>query len=715
MGTVLGPVPQPRRGTRTVRRHPDQHNEVTSGQLRPLPTPTLLSHQGSALSSSALSSSSSSPVQRRAAGGDDPLGGEAVPEAIETALRRRRGTGAPLPDSLAREMSTRFGMDLSGVRVHTDPEAARISQQLQAVAFTRGQDIYFGTGAYHPESTSGRELLGHELAHIVQQRSSTAPSGPGDVIGRADDPAERQADEIAAQVVQRSPSDLPPTPAGPDAGGGFRRPTDGSVIRRRKGSKHNRRDQRAAKLDGTLHESRPDPRPAPAEPEPEPDIEPVQGMERRAMAQLFASMLEIFGTPVFLSGGAALGWQGGRRPVGDLDFRVSAERAGFDDFDQPAGQVLLRFINEKMAPRFRNLPGLTSGSAIDEVHQIGSGKSLTIGSANWLGHEVSISVVRTPDRETTDLSAPGTAHPGLSGLSLVELRADKAKTLLTRTKRGQDSVKKVAQDLFDFLNASQLIDQQNPGAELTAGQHVDQALADRAGEYAGANLDGLNLHHLRPEQLLGLMRTRLVLTARAHLKGGQRADAFRQLLKDYPTPQSGKDPLQTRLQRVANLSVPAEEVTALRPWFAEWNDQSNFGPPSRSRRAKRPGVPARTQGDRSLDPEPTDVVQETPVDELLELHAADIEALIPAQSVLAKQVMRVLVLSGGFRRLGAVNDRSTMLAFGLWKSDFDAAFKDLRKAKLVTSHDDGLRLSGITSTSTGVTPDQAVAELRRHV
>jgi hypothetical protein len=426
-------------------------------------------------------------------------------------------------------------------------------------------------------------------------------------------------------------------------------------------------------------------------------------------------MLENFGTPIFLSGGAALGWQGGRRPVGDLDFRVSAEKAGFDAFDQPAGQVLLRFINEKMAPRFRNLAGLPPGAAIDEVHQIGSGRPLTIGSDNWLGHEISISVVRTPDREMKDLSEPGTAHPGMAGLSLVELRADKAKTLLTRTKRGQSSVKKVAQDLFDFLDASQLIDQQNPGEELTAGQHVERALADRAGEYAGANLDGMNLHHLRPEALLGLMRTRLVLTARAHVGGGQRADAFRKLLTDNPTPRSGKDPLKTRLQRVANLSVPAEEVTALRPWFAEWNDQSNFGPPPQSRRAKHPGVPARTQGDRGMEPEPEAMggAQETPVDELLDLHADDIEELISARSDVAKQVMRVLVLSGGFRRLDAVNDRSTMQAFGLWKSDFDTGFKELRTAGLVTSHDDGLRLTG--TKGAGGTSDEAVKALRNLV
>ena len=207
MDTAPVPMPKLRRELRTTPRNPDQDQEVRSGRPQPLPTPTRLSQE-----SSALSPDTATPVCRSTVDGDDPLGGGAVPEAIETVLRRRRGTGVPLADSVAQDMSAGFGTDLTGVRVHTDPEAARISRQLQAVAFTRGQDIYFGTGAYRPESTPGRRLLAHELAHVVQQGRPTAVSGPRSVIGRADDPAERQADELAARVVRRSPA---PAASGP--------------------------------------------------------------------------------------------------------------------------------------------------------------------------------------------------------------------------------------------------------------------------------------------------------------------------------------------------------------------------------------------------------------------------------------------------------------------------------------------------------------------
>jgi outer membrane protein OmpA-like peptidoglycan-associated protein len=40
---------------------------------------------------------------------------------------------------------------------------------LNAQAFTVGNDIYFNSGKYAPESDSGRHLLAHELTHTVQQ------------------------------------------------------------------------------------------------------------------------------------------------------------------------------------------------------------------------------------------------------------------------------------------------------------------------------------------------------------------------------------------------------------------------------------------------------------------------------------------------------------------------------------------------------------------
>ena len=71
-------------------------------------------------------------------------------------------------------MEPRFGQDFSGVRLHTDSEAAGASKELNAQAFTRGSDIYFGNGRYQLESTQSQHLLAHELTHVVQQ--SNRPS-----------------------------------------------------------------------------------------------------------------------------------------------------------------------------------------------------------------------------------------------------------------------------------------------------------------------------------------------------------------------------------------------------------------------------------------------------------------------------------------------------------------------------------------------------------
>jgi hypothetical protein len=66
-------------------------------------------------------------------------------------------------------MEPRFGVDFGGVRVHTGAEAAQMSRDLSAQAFTHGQDIYLGAGRYDPGSSAGKRLLAHELTHVIQQ------------------------------------------------------------------------------------------------------------------------------------------------------------------------------------------------------------------------------------------------------------------------------------------------------------------------------------------------------------------------------------------------------------------------------------------------------------------------------------------------------------------------------------------------------------------
>ncbi len=92
---------------------------------------------------------------------------------VETQLAALRGTGEPLPAESRHLMEQRFGADFGGVRIHTGATAAQLSRDLQAQAFTHGQDIYFGAGRYDPGSDAGRRLLAHELTHTIQQTGGT--------------------------------------------------------------------------------------------------------------------------------------------------------------------------------------------------------------------------------------------------------------------------------------------------------------------------------------------------------------------------------------------------------------------------------------------------------------------------------------------------------------------------------------------------------------
>jgi hypothetical protein len=85
------------------------------------------------------------------------------PQAVHPSI------GRPLDGSTRARMEAHFGHDFSQIRVHTDAPAARSAQALGARAYTYGRQLVFAQGAYDPQSSAGRRLLAHELAHIVQQ------------------------------------------------------------------------------------------------------------------------------------------------------------------------------------------------------------------------------------------------------------------------------------------------------------------------------------------------------------------------------------------------------------------------------------------------------------------------------------------------------------------------------------------------------------------
>jgi hypothetical protein len=85
------------------------------------------------------------------------------------------GPGMPLDTASRNYFESRFGYDFSGVRLHTDEAASESANAVQARAYTLGRDIVFGAGEYEPSTFAGKQLLAHELAHVVQQSNHAPP------------------------------------------------------------------------------------------------------------------------------------------------------------------------------------------------------------------------------------------------------------------------------------------------------------------------------------------------------------------------------------------------------------------------------------------------------------------------------------------------------------------------------------------------------------
>ncbi|PDV97880.1 DUF4157 domain-containing protein [Candidatus Chloroploca asiatica] len=121
-------------------------------------------------------------------GGDEaPLiqrelaGSTSAPPSAGTVLPSTNGQ--PIDAPTRQSFEARFGHDFSGVRIHTGSQASDKAASIQARAFTTGNNIVFGAGAYAPGTQTGQTLLAHELAHVVQQRQGRALGIQREVVG----------------------------------------------------------------------------------------------------------------------------------------------------------------------------------------------------------------------------------------------------------------------------------------------------------------------------------------------------------------------------------------------------------------------------------------------------------------------------------------------------------------------------------------------------
>jgi hypothetical protein len=104
-----------------------------------------------------------------------------------------------ISDELKTDMEDHFNTDFSNVRVHTESSKAG---EVGALAYTQGTEMYFAPGQFQPGTSRGKQLLGHELTHVVQQREGrVTPTGQIDGTLINNDPTlEKEADDEAAKI-----------------------------------------------------------------------------------------------------------------------------------------------------------------------------------------------------------------------------------------------------------------------------------------------------------------------------------------------------------------------------------------------------------------------------------------------------------------------------------------------------------------------------------
>ena len=108
-------------------------------------------------------------IQRRES---NPEGRHLASSDLSSKISQPRGGGDTLDKNTKNSMEQVFGADFSNVRIHTDSKAINLSRELNAQAFTVGNDIYFNDGKYNTTTASGKHLLAHELTHTIQLGNS---------------------------------------------------------------------------------------------------------------------------------------------------------------------------------------------------------------------------------------------------------------------------------------------------------------------------------------------------------------------------------------------------------------------------------------------------------------------------------------------------------------------------------------------------------------
>ena len=122
-----------------------------------------------------------------------------APEVMDEAT-----SGVPESLPYRAEMEAYFGEDFSGVGVHTGE--ADLMGRLGANAAAQEDRVAFAS------PSPSRELVAHELTHIVQQRHAEG-GGAGGAVSRTTDAAEGEADQVAARIGRGETAEVSAAPS----------------------------------------------------------------------------------------------------------------------------------------------------------------------------------------------------------------------------------------------------------------------------------------------------------------------------------------------------------------------------------------------------------------------------------------------------------------------------------------------------------------------
>jgi hypothetical protein len=133
-------------------------------------------------------------------------GNRAMRGLLRASPKANLGEGENLTSNIQKEMDEYFGFDFSQVRIHVGPNAEEKTRTEDASALTEGTNIYFGLNQYQPGSPTGKRILTHELAHVIQQQ-------PGNNGRRIKSPNELEAEaELTTKISAHGRPTASPAP-----------------------------------------------------------------------------------------------------------------------------------------------------------------------------------------------------------------------------------------------------------------------------------------------------------------------------------------------------------------------------------------------------------------------------------------------------------------------------------------------------------------------